>query len=255
MTLNNKVAVITGSSSGMGLEIAKLFASEGAKVAVLASSSLAKAESVVAQIAEGGGQAKAFVCDARQTGEIKNTIAAVSGQLGPIDILVNSAGIYQPTVPGQITDDVYDQMALVNLKAPTMFINEVVPSMASRGYGKIVNVISAAAVVGIPHYSVYCAVKAGLMMLTRSLALDLAPLGININGINPGNTATPMNEHLRTDPDNVAYLKAMEAATPSLRKFIPPREIAELALYLVSDKASAMHGTTVLIDEGIAAGM
>lgn len=255
MSLSGKVALVTGSSSGMGREIAKLFASQGASVAVLASRSIGKAQNVVDEIEGDGGKAKAFVCDVCESDAITTTVAAVANALGPIDILVNSAGIYLPTTPGSISDDVYDQMALVNLKAPTMFINAVAPAMAARGAGKIVNVISAAALIGIPSYSVYCALKAGLMMLTRSLALDLAPLGININGINPGNTETPMNEHLRTDPAHSVYLKAMEAATPSQRKFIPPREIAELALFLVSDKAKAMHGATLLMDEGIAAGM
>jgi NAD(P)-dependent dehydrogenase (short-subunit alcohol dehydrogenase family) len=251
MELVGKVALVTGGSSGIGKAIAKRFASEGAEVCVLASSSLEKANAVVQEIQALGAVAHPMVCDARSVTEIKRTVAAVIAKFGRVDILVNSAGHFIKTVPGRISEEDYDLMADVNLKSSVFFINEVVPHMSKQEGGKIINISSAAAVIGIQPYAVYCAVKAGLSMLTRAMASDLAPLGININAICPGNTETPMNDAVRNDPSYREILASMEESTPSLRKFTPPDEIAELAVYLASNRSRAMHGASLVIDEGI----
>ena len=126
--------------------------------------------------------------------------------------------------------------------------------MAQRS-GKIINIASVAGVMGIGGYAMYCATKAGIVMLTRALACELAPHGININAIAPGNTATPMNADIRTDAAFEPMLQAMAARTPSGRVYSTPVEMAAMAAFLAGDDARAMHGSTVLMDEGFSAGL
>ena len=253
--LSGKVALITGGSSGIGEAIAKRFAKDGASVAVVASSSLAKAESVCEAIQAIGGSASPYAADVRSAEAVAELVNKVCDNHGGLDILVNSAGVYYPTVVGDTAEADSDRMFDANIKGVWNCINAAVPKMKERGGGKIVNLSSVAAYVGIGNFAIYCATKAAIMMMTRSLACDLAPFDININAIAPGNTQTPMNEGFRTDPANAEYLAGMDNATPSNTTFSKPEEIAELAHFLVSDVARPMHGSTVLIDEGISAGI
>lgn len=243
-----------GSSSGIGKATAELFAAEGAIVAVVASSSIARAEKVKTSITEQGGRAKAFVADVWSVSAIEELVKAVTDLCGPIDILVNSAGIYETNEIGETTEAEYNRMVDINLKGTFFAINAVVPGMKKRRTGKIINVASVSGFRGAQNYSLYCTVKAAIVMLTRTLACDLAPYDININAIAPGNTATPLNEKQRLDPAFAHLMAAKEAATPSNRTYSPPEEMAKAALFLASDDIRAMHGTTILIDEGISAG-
>jgi 3-oxoacyl-[acyl-carrier protein] reductase len=133
-------------------------------------------------------------------------------------------------------------------------IDAVAPGMVARKQGKIINFASTAAMVGLSGFAVYCATKAAIVMLTRSLARELAPHGVNINAIAPGNTATPMNESVRTDPQG-EMREAMRKLTPSGVLFSSVEEIAGAALFLVSPAARPMHGATLLIDEGFSTGL
>ena len=254
MKLKNKVALVTGGSSGIGKATAELFAAEGAVVAVVASSSLAKAEEVTASITKNGGQAKPFVADVRSVSAIQELVKSVTDVFGPIDILMNSAGAYIPNEIGETTEAEYDFTLDIILKGTFFAINAVVPGMKERRRGKIINVASVASFRGAPHYSLYCTAKAAIVMLTRTLATDLAPYDININAIAPGNTATPLNEKQRLDPAFTDLMAAKAAATPSNRTYSPPEEMAKTALFLASDDIRAMHGTTILLDEGNSAG-
>ena len=254
MKLQNKVALIIGGSSGIGKATAELFAAEGAVVAVVSGSSLAKAEEVAASITKNGGRAGAFVADVRSVSAIQELVKSVTDVCGPIDILMNSAGIYVQNEIGETTESEYDRILDINLKGTFFAINAVVPGMKKRRYGKIINVSSIAAFRGGPHYSLYCTVKAAVAMLTRTLATDLAPYDININAIAPGNTATPLNEETRLDPAFADLMAAKTAATPSNRTYSPPEEMAKAALFLAADDVRAMHGSTILLDEGASAG-
>jgi len=255
MNLENKTAFITGASSGIGEAIARRFASAGAAVAVSASSSLEKAKTVSDQVQGAGGTAWPCVVDVSNPKALLETIEAAEEALGPIDILVNSAGLYYATPIGETDERSYDRMVDTNLKGTFFAINTLVPKMRQRGSGKIVNIASVAAVTGVGTFSLYCATKAGISMMTKALARELAPANININAIAPGNTATPMNEEMRNDPEYKEYIDAMAAMTPSTHTFSNPEEIAELALFLASDSARAMHGETVVMDEGISTGI
>jgi 3-oxoacyl-[acyl-carrier protein] reductase len=254
MQLQGKVALITGGSSGIGEAIARRFADEGAAIAIVASNSLAKARSVEKAITGGGGTAQSYVADVRSFEALTDLTGKVARDFGGIDILVNSAGVYYPTRLGETTVDDVRRMVDINLVGTYQAIEAVVPHIQARGGGKIINVSSVAAFIGSRDYPLYCATKAAVRMLTRALALQLAPLNININAIAPGNTATPMNEDVRTKTEYAERRKMIDASTPSRRKFSDPKDIAAAAVFIASDQALPMHGSTVLLDEGRAAG-
>ncbi len=255
MKMEGKTALITGASQGIGEAIALCLASEGARIAVLASASRAKAQSVVDKISSTGGTALPYVGDVADRVQVMHVVKEVGAELGPIDILVNSAGVFFPTPAGATEGASFDRLVDVNLKGTWNTINEVVPMMKSRKSGKIINVASVAGVMGVGGYAVYCASKAGVILLSRALACELAPFGINVNCIAPGNTATPMNEDIRTKPELRSFLDAMAARTPSGRTYSSAQDIARGVLFLASDDSRAMHGSCLLMDEGFSAGI
>lgn len=253
--LNGKIAVVTGGSSGIGEAIAKRLGRAGATVMVVASSSVAKAEVVAEQIRSDGGDAYGFAVDVRDRLAVRALFSKIESEHGGVAILVTSAGIFLPTPIGETDPDIFDQTIDINVKGTFHCIDAVVPGMKTAGGGHIVCLSSGADRTGVTAFSAYCASKAAVTMLVRTLALELARHDINVNSIAPGNTATPMNEGMRTDPAQRAVLESLNAATPSRRKFSEPEDIAELALFLVSPSARAMHGSSVLIDEGLGAGI
>ena len=255
MKLQHQVAVVTGGTQGIGKAIALKLAAEGATVVVVASSDLKKAQAVADEISRVGGRAVAKVANVTKSSEIKALAQGVAAEFGRIDILVNAAGVFLPTPAGAVREIDVDQMIAINLKGTFMMIDAVVPVMKSQRFGKIVNIASVAGYMGIGTYAIYCATKAGIMSMTRALACELAPHGINVNAVAPGNTATPMNEGVRTLPEYQPMLAAMSARTPSGRTFSSADEMAGMAVFLATSDARSMHGSTVLMDEGFSAGM
>lgn len=251
MRFENKVALITGGSSGIGAEVCVRFAEEGARVAVVASSSVEKAQVTADRC---GGNAKAFVCDVSDFAQVETLIADVIAEFGRIDILVNAAGVFYPTRIGETDEEMFDVMSDTNLKGCFFVCNAVAPHMIAGGGGKIVNLGSAAGTAGRSNYIVYSAVKAGVINMTRSLAAALAPHDINVNCLAPGNTATSMNENVRTEPEYAEIFQTIKEKTLSNRPFADPREMAGAVLFLSSDDASAAHGALLLMDEGVSAG-
>ena len=215
MKLDGKVALITGGTSGIGEACAELFAAEGAEVALVGSSDMAKAQAVAARIAAAGGTAKPYVGDLSKVDEIAKLVASVKADFGRIDILVNSAGLFYPTPVGATSEADYDRMMDINLKGMFFSIHEVAPIMIAQGGGRIINISSVAGAMALGTYSAYCAAKAGVNFMTRALAQELAPHGIQVNAILPGNTATPMNENIRTEPELKPMFDAMAARTPA----------------------------------------
>jgi 3-oxoacyl-[acyl-carrier protein] reductase len=252
MKLANKVALVTGGSQGIGEAIAMRFAREGASVAVVASSSLAKAKAVAEKI---GPKARAYACDVRDGAAVDAMVAQAVKDFGRIDILMNSAGVFYPTPVGGTKEADFARTIDINLKGTWNTINAAAPAMKERKSGKIINMASVAGVMGIGTYAAYTASKAGIIMMTRSLACELAPHGINVNCIAPGNTATPMNEDIRTKPEMKPFLDFMAARTPSGRTYSDPEDIANIAAFLASDESRAMHGSCLLADEGFSAGV
>jgi 3-oxoacyl-[acyl-carrier protein] reductase len=255
MKFDGRVALVAGGSQGIGEAAALRLAAEGAALAVVASSSLDKAAAVVARLPGSAGRHMAAVCDVRDAASAKKLVDGATKRFGRIDILVNSAGVFYPTPAGATPDEDFDRMVDINLKGAWNLINAVAPGMKERKYGRIVNVASVAGVMGIGAYAVYCATKAGLIMMTRALANELAPHGIGVNSVAPGNTATPMNEDIRTKPELKPFLDAMAARTPSGHTYSSAEDIANIIAFLASDESSAMHGSCVLADEGFSAGI
>jgi NAD(P)-dependent dehydrogenase (short-subunit alcohol dehydrogenase family) len=255
MRFKDRIAIITGGSQGIGERIAQRLATEGAIVAIIASSNKTKADAVANIINAAGGRATGHAADVRKPDELRAVVEHIAATAGRIDILVNAAGLFFPTPAGETDAADIDRIVDVNLKGPFHAINAVAPHMKAARKGKIVSIASVAGVMGIGGYSLYSATKAGITLMTRALAVELAPYGINVNAIAPGNTATPINENIRTEEAFRPMLEAMTARTPSGNVYSDPDEIASLCLYLLSDDARAMHGSTVLIDEGFSAGM
>ena len=152
---------------------------------MVASSRIEKAEAVVRELSEQGGRGKSFVADIAQAEEIPRLVEEFLHQFKTIDILVNSAGVYYPTVIGSLPEAEFDRMVAVNLKGLYYTIDAVAPIMMKRGSGKIINIASVAGIVGSKDFGLYCAVKAGVIALTKSLALQLAPFKVNINAVAP----------------------------------------------------------------------
>jgi NAD(P)-dependent dehydrogenase (short-subunit alcohol dehydrogenase family) len=250
MRLAGKIALVTGASSGIGQATAELFASEGATVAVASGSDIAKAQRVVERIVQSGGKAIPVKMDVRSPADISRAIDEVVHVLGPIDILVNSAGIYIQTLLGQTTEEQFDRMIDTHLKGTFFTIQAVAPAMKVRRSGRIVNVASVAAYKGSALFPLYSTVKAGIVMMTRALALDLAPFEVAINAIAPGNTATPLNEADRQSEEIIAR-KRLTTASP--RIYSPASEMAEAILFFADGRVKATYGSTLLLDEGLSA--
>ncbi len=250
-----KIALVTGGSSGIGFEVAVALGSQGVRVAVVASSSAAKARACVDRIAANGGNAMPFVANVSNVGEVMALVHQVEVDMGHIDFLVNSAGVYYPTPVGMTSEKEFDRMVSINLKGSFFAINAVASGMRERRAGRIVNVASVAGIVGSPNYSLYAATKAGILAMTKSIGVELAPFGINVNVIVPGNTETPMNEDIRMAPQFAPNRERIARITPSQRLFTPPQEIASGILFLLSDAAKGMYGSALVIDEGRSAGI
>ena len=255
MKLAGKVALVTGGTAGIGEAIALRFAAEGAAVGVVASADLGKAERVVAKVVAAGGSARAFQADVADVGSIRQMVRSALTVFPAIDILVNSAGIIDLTPVGETDEAAYDRLMDINLKGTFFCIDAVTPHMKARRSGWIVNISSMGGLVGAADLSVYGASKAGVILLTKALARELAPHGIHVNAIAPGHTATPGNRHLRSEPEHRAYIETIAARTPSGRTYSEPDDMANAALFLASEDGRAMHGSVMLLDEGYTTGI
>lgn len=253
MTLMGRAALVTGGSQGIGEAIVRRLAADGVTVGVVASTDVAKARAVCAELPSDRGVP--YACDVRDTAAVSALIARAQQDLGRIDILVNSAGVFYPTPAGSTDEASYDRMMDINVKGTWACINAVAPAMKAQRKGWIVNIGSVVAAMGFGGYAVYCASKAAIVMMTRALAIELAPHGINVNCLSPGNTATPMNEDIRTRPELKPMLDAMAARTPSGQTYSSAEDMANIVAFMVSDAARSLHGINILADEGFSAGL
>lgn len=245
MRLADKVAAITGGAGGIGLAIAQRFAAEGARVVIL--DLLAESgEREAAALRAAGGRARFLHLDAGDEAGVNNAVADIEAHEGPIDILVCSAGISGAPGPFYATDTaIFERTLRVNLIGPFLIGKAVAARMvAAKRTGSIINVSSVGGQLGVAESWPYCTSKAGLDMLTKTMALALAPHGVRVNAIGPGPTDSPMTAHL---PE--AARDMMISRTP-LGRFGKAEEMAGVALFLATDESGYVTGQTIYADGG-----
>jgi glucose 1-dehydrogenase len=246
--LQGKVAAITGGNQGIGLGIAQRFLQEGAAVAICYRSDKEASERVAAELRSGGGKAVAIQADISKLSDGQRFLSEAVSQLGPLDILVNNAGVEKRASFWEVTEADYDLVLNVNLKG-LFFVTQAMVQylMQALRPGKIINISSVHEELPFPHFSSYCASKGGVKMLTRNLAIELAPLGITINNIAPGAIETPINKSLLSDP---VKLKSLLENIP-LQRLGKPEDVASLAVFLASPESDYVTGTTFVVDGGL----
>ena len=244
--LTGKVAVVTGASRGIGRQIAKTMAREGATVIVNYNGSAAKAEEVVAEITEAGGQAEAIQCNISDYAASQEFLANVISKYKRIDILVNNAGITRDNLLMKMSEEDFDAVLATNLKGAFNCTKHVSRQMLKQKSGRIINISSVSGVMGNVGQANYCASKAGVIGLTKSVARELGSRGITVNAIAPGFIETEMTEVLSED-----VKKAMGDQIP-LKRFGKTEDIAEMAVFLASDKAAYVTGQVISVDGGMA---
>lgn len=239
--LDGSVAVVTGGASGIGLAIAELFASSGARVVILDRAEAA-AVSAAEQIGRG---ALAFGCDVTSSASVRAAVQSVVAATGQIDILVNSAGVALLAPAAELADDAWDTTLAVNLSGTYRMCREVGAVMLERGRGKIINLASQAATVAIADHVAYCASKFGVVGMTRVLALEWGGRGVTANTISPTVVLTPLGISAWDNPKGMAHMAEIPVG-----RFAMPEEIAATAAFLASGAADMINGADLVVDGG-----
>jgi glucose 1-dehydrogenase len=246
--LENKVAVVTGSSSGIGEAIALAFAAEGAAVVVNYSRHEDAAQKVLDKIEEADGKGLVVGADVSDPKEVEAMIQQSVGTFGRLDIMVNNAGMERKMPFLETPFEVWQETIAVNLTGAWLGCQAAAKQMVAQGDpGRIINVSSVHEDLAMPTNSPYCATKGGVRMLMRTLSVELAPHDITVNNIAPGAIETPMDAPLEQDPDE---MKKLLAEIP-LGRMGKPEEVANLALFLASEDSSYVTGSTLFVDGGM----
>jgi NAD(P)-dependent dehydrogenase (short-subunit alcohol dehydrogenase family) len=244
--LQGEVAIVTGGSQGLGKEMAKALAQNGATV-VLTSRNLEKLAAVAQEIRTAGGKAEAIQGDIAQWANVQNLVSRVIGSYSKIDILINNAGMNFPPKPlVDFAEEEWQRIIDTNLKGTYFCCKAVCPHMMKRKKGRIINISSIAGSVGFPGMGPYGAAKAGIIQLTKTLALELADHNINVNAIAPGFFDTPLRDNIR---NNKKVIDFTIERTP-LRRCGQPNELRGLVLLLSSEASSYITGQTIFVDGG-----
>jgi NAD(P)-dependent dehydrogenase (short-subunit alcohol dehydrogenase family) len=253
--LDGKIALVTGAGRGIGRAIARAYAAEGATLALTART-IAELDEVVGAIRAAGGLASAFPADLSDRTVPRSLVEAVQAAIGPVEILVNNAGVGSSSNPRPVVDfddDFWDLSLAVNLTAPYLLCKAVLPSMIQRGWGRIITVASINGKIGSLHGAAYAASKHGVLGLMRTLAMEVAAHGITVNAICPGPVHTVMNDRrIEYDAKRRGIdRKDLEAGLTPLGRRLEPEEIAPLAVYLASAAAASVVGQAINIDGGV----
>jgi NAD(P)-dependent dehydrogenase (short-subunit alcohol dehydrogenase family) len=245
MALKGRAALITGANRGLGKAMAFALAEAGVRIALVARD-VPQLNAVAEQVRQFGPQAEVFRTDISDESQVLQLERDVLAKLGPVDILINNAGIAVRKFCVDLT--LADWMSVMNTNLTSAFLlsRSFVPHMKGRGYGRIINISSIMGHISVPQRTAYSSSKAGLMGFTRALALELAPEGITVVSISPGPFATEMTIPLMTNPEiNEQFM----SKTP-LRRWGQPDDIGKLALYLCSEEAGFITGTDIVVDGG-----
>ena len=250
MRLADKVAIITGAGSGIGRTSAILFAKEGARI-VVADINDAGAQETVTAISSGGGEAMAVHTDVTRAAEVKNLGRVTKDKYGKVDILFNNAGIPQQTMSFEkVTDALWDRIFATNVKSIFLTAKSIVPMMKAAGGGVIINLASISGIRPRPGNLAYSASKAAVILLTKSLALEVAPFNIRVNCINPVGTDTPMLGKFFAEGVSLEEGKKATINTIPLGRLSMPEDVANAALFLASDESSMLTGVGIDVDGG-----
>ena len=245
--LTGRYALVTGGSRGLGLQIAEALGEAGAKV-LLTSRKAADLEEAAAQLQARGIDTRWIAADASDPAQVQKVVAEALQRVGRIDILVNNAGVERRADFQDVTEADYDLVLDVNLKG-AFFVTQAFARHLrdTRRPGRIINISSVHEELPFPHFASYCASKGGMKMMMRTLAVELAPLGITVNNVAPGAVETPINAKLLNSPE---LLTALLANIP-LQRLGKPADVAGAVAYLASDDASYVTGTTLVVDGGL----
>ncbi|HEY7678224.1 MAG TPA: 3-oxoacyl-ACP reductase family protein [Candidatus Methylomirabilis sp.] len=249
MKLQDKVAIVTGASSGIGRAVALRFGQEGAHVCVNGLAHMDEAEAVAAEIRRVGRRAIAVKADVSRPADIDTMVAAAIREFGRVDILVNNAGVMHIRSVLETTEEIWDRTLDINLKGHFFCAQKVIPHMIAQGKGRIINLGSIFGETGVPNACVYGVTKIGIHGMTKMMAIELAPHRITVNAVAPGNVVTPLN-----DP-----LYALVGGQDVLARSYPigrvgrVEDVAPAAVYFASDEADFVTGAVLFVDGGYAA--
>ncbi len=248
MKLKGKVAVISGAAGAMGAVEAKLFAQEGAKV-LLGDLVEEDGNRVAGEIEASGGQALFHRLDVTKESDWVAAIAAAEERFGPVDVLINNAGVYRTTVIDQTTVADWDDIMAINARGVFLGTKCVIPSMRRAGAGSIVNISSTAGLVGNAVEGAYTASKGAVRMFSKAAAIHYAAEGIRVNSVHPGVIDTKMVEHLMADPE----LGPLVMSKIPMGRMGTAAEVAKMVLFLASDDSSYTTGSELVVDGGYSA--
>jgi glucose 1-dehydrogenase len=246
--LKNRVAVITGASSGIGQAIAKRFAEEGARIVIDYRGHREGAEETLKLVEQAGSTGITCQADVSRLEDSRKLVDAAYAKFGALDILVNNAGMEKKADFWEVQEADYDKVLAVNLKGPFFLTQYFVQKLLAAGKpGRIINVSSVHEDMAFPGFSTYCVSKGGMRMLTHDLAVELGPKNITINNIAPGAIITPINKQLL---ENKELLNALLQNIP-LNRMGSVEDVAALAAFLASDEAAYVTGSTYVVDGGL----
>jgi len=258
MELEGKVAIVTGAGQGIGEATAVRMGAEGAKV-VVSDVNDETGGAVAQRLRDAGAEAVYVRCDVSQSADVQALIAATKEAFGRLDVLHNNAGVHETAFTStaqsfELPDEVWDKVIGINLRGPWLCSKYSAPLLKESGGGVIVNAASIGGLVGYPMGAAYGPAKAGIVQLTRVMALELAPQGTRVVCYAPGNTDTPMVAKYYSDPnlspEERQMVQQQLLGTHLVPRLALPEEIADLVVYLASDRAAMINGTCVVIDGG-----
>jgi 3-oxoacyl-[acyl-carrier protein] reductase len=246
MRLKDRIALVTGSSRGVGRAIALAYAGEGAKVMVNYTSNEKAAKEVVEAIQKMGGQAVAVKADVAKKGEAEALVKATVDLFGGIDILVNNAGFTRPAMMTKMTEQQWDEVVDIHLKGAFLCTQAAAQHMIAKNRGKIINISSVGGVVGTVGQINYSAAKGGVISMTKSMARELARYNICANVISLGIVTTDMSEKITTDEK----LKEVYLNRILLKRFAEPEDVTPAFVFLASDEGNYITGQLICVDGG-----
>ena len=248
MPFQGTTAVVTGGASGIGLAIVEELCKRGTKVAIF-DIHKDNLDTEVARLRAEGATVTGHLVDVSSRTQIETAVAAVREELGPILILVNNAGVEQFGKFTEITDELWDRVMAINLRGPFMCVQAVLPDMKAAKWGRIVNISSSSAQSGQPFMAAYVSSKAGLIGLTKSMALEFGPRGITVNTIPPGMVVTPMTDRAIEEGRFTNSIEHFASITP-VRRAGKPADIANAAIFLCMDESSYITGQVIGVNGG-----